>query len=274
MKLAARLACLLLLFAAALRADTPKSVTSTQCFQDAQGNCLANGYMTLTLSTPAVVASGGGQVVPRVVTVTLDSTGNVAAGQVMWANDQLNPKGTGYAVVIYNSAGTVVSRPGTWVIQGNAPIDLAQEQPTTTTIAYPAVVSGTQPIVIGDCSTWASLYTLASFPCLGGAINFDLQSPQTTDSGTFQWEPKNQLKLSRLSCSCDVGTVSINLDIRTESAPNTTGTLVLSSPLVCTPTTGVTTTFAVPIVPGSSPVALIIAATSGNPGVVRVNAQY
>jgi hypothetical protein len=255
-------------------ADTPKAITSSVCFQSATSVCLANGKVQLALSQPATITSGGGQIVPPPVTIQLDSNGMVPAGAVIWASDQLTPRGTGYTVTITQSNGLVVSKPGVWVIQGIAPIDISQIAPSAPAVSYPPVVTAAGPVVIGDCSTWATNVTLSSFPCLGGAVTLSLETPAPTDSGTFQWEPKNPLVLKRIACSTDVGSASVNLEVRTESAPNSTGTAVLSVPLTCVPTTATTTTFATASIPAQSPVALLITGVSGNPGIVRVNAQY
>lgn len=107
-----------------------------------------------------------------------------------------------------------------------------------------------------------------------GAVTMDLENPTPVDAGKFNWEPKNGLNLTRISCSVDSGSVSVNLDIRTEAAPNSPGTQVLSVPLVCTPTTGATTAITFPAVPPQSPVALLITSTVGSPGIVRVHAEY
>src|SRR5580698_7929270 len=135
-----RLACLIAFFLIPFhgaRADTPKTVTSSQCFQDSQGNCDANGTLVLQLSRPAQVASGGGQVAPNTVRIQLDSNGLIPSGTVVWANDQLNPTGTGYAVTISDVNGLIVSRPGYWALAGGAPIDLAQEQPVNPYLSFP-----------------------------------------------------------------------------------------------------------------------------------------
>lgn len=114
---------------------TPKTVTSSQPFQDPQGNVLANGYLTLDLNTVAVITGGSGQVAPSRVTITLTSGGLVPGGTVMWANDQLSPSGTFYTVRIYNSNNLVVGGPLVWNVAGASPIDLSQlanQQPIAT----------------------------------------------------------------------------------------------------------------------------------------------
>lgn len=107
-----------------------------------------------------------------------------------------------------------------------------------------------------------------------GSVTMNLENPTPVDAGKFQWQPKNGLKLTSISCSVDSGTVSINLEVRSAAAPNSSGQQVLSTPLTCPSTTSSSTSFQTASVPGFSPVALIITASSGSPGVVRVYANY
>lgn len=107
----------------------------------------------------------------------------------------------------------------------------------------------------------------------GNSGSIAILTPTSGDSGAVQFKIALSTTLVRLSCSTDVGTASINLEIRTETAPNTTGTSVLASPLNCGTTTVVTTGFSVAAIPAYAPVALIVTGVSGSPGVVRVHYQ-
>lgn len=104
----------------------PDTITSSVCFQDPQGNCLASGVITFDLNTNAKVIAGG-QVAPLHVSVTLTSAGVIPGGTVLYGNDQLQPAGTYYNVRIYNSNGLLVSGsfPLIWVISGASPVDLS-----------------------------------------------------------------------------------------------------------------------------------------------------
>lgn len=126
-----RLLFLLLFFASPLLATTPDTITSSVCFQDSQANCLASGQLTLDLSQPARVTSGGGQVAPLRVSVTLDSTGKIPAGTLIWGNDQLTPSGTTYHLRVFNSNGLLASDIGVVIIQGASPVDLSQLTPVS-----------------------------------------------------------------------------------------------------------------------------------------------
>lgn len=105
---------------------SPKTISSTVAFVDPLNNTLANGKIVFTLSTNATVI-GGGQVVPSVVAVTLDSNGKIPAATTIWCNDQLQPTGTLYYVEIFNSNGLRVNNPDPlqWILSGASPIDLS-----------------------------------------------------------------------------------------------------------------------------------------------------
>ncbi len=72
-------------------------------WQDSLGNPLALGYLTFRLNTDGqsgVQVSAG-----RLVTIPLDSTGNIAGTVLLWPNDQLTPAGTTYSIIAYTAAG-------------------------------------------------------------------------------------------------------------------------------------------------------------------------
>lgn len=61
-----------------------------------------------------------------------------------------------------------------------------------------------------------------------------LLEPTTSDSATVSFQLPRDSTVARVSCAVmGTGTVSINLNKRAENAPNTNGTNVLSSDLVC-----------------------------------------
>lgn len=112
--------------------------------------------------------------------------------------------------------------------------------------------------------------------CLSGChipsnASLDLPTPVIGNSGQYQFKYAQGGNITRISCSTDQGTVSINLEVRAEGSPNSAGTVVLGSALVCNSNTAVTTTMANPTYTANAPVALTISATSGSPSVVRVH---
>lgn len=182
-------------------------------------------------------------------------TGTGSVGIPLIPNTDAQPANTVYqltGMLTASADGNIAQQ--TWVDSKQIPDQVTVDW---SSLPVPAIPSVTFAIVYGT-----------------GSISLDLEVPATTDSGNFQFEPKNVINIKRIACSVDSGTVSINLNIRTEASPNTSGTNVLSTPLTCTPTTGVTTTFLNPVVPVTSPVAMIITATSGSPGVVRLFVDY
>lgn len=131
-----------------------KTIQSTVAFQDTQGNVIAGGFLILQLSQPSEVTSGGGQVVPLEVRITLDSTGKIPANTQIWANDELTPSGTIYAAYLKDSSNTQVASFGNWSIAGASPIDLAQMVPTSSGASFSGAVllnpPGSQTIATGD----------------------------------------------------------------------------------------------------------------------------
>src|SRR5580692_12556938 len=82
-------------------------------FQDANGNVLEYGYLTLKLSQDGNVAGVGNICSGVTITIQLDINGNVAsmtsptpvANQYAWANANISPTNTFYKVTGYTHAG-------------------------------------------------------------------------------------------------------------------------------------------------------------------------
>lgn len=109
---------------------------------------------------------------------------------------------------------------------------------------------------------------------LPGAV---LESPKTADSGLVQWKWPTAVAPQRVSCSV-LGTagesVTIQLELRTEAAPDDSGANVLTASLVCPQaSSAVSTAFAVSSFPRNAPVALKVVAVSGAPKALRVYAE-
>lgn len=87
-------------------------------FQDAEGNVLALGYLTMHLSqdeeaNSSLVCAG------IEIKITLDANGNVSAGQSVWGNDQLLPDNSYYKVTGYTAAGQPAWGPNNQQVLGN-----------------------------------------------------------------------------------------------------------------------------------------------------------
>jgi hypothetical protein len=77
-------------------------------FQDAEGNVLDNGYLTMALSHDEQDPSTGTQIAAGLpVRILLDNLGNVAGIQKVWATDVLLPAGAYYIVEAFRSDGTM-----------------------------------------------------------------------------------------------------------------------------------------------------------------------
>lgn len=136
-------------------ASASSSPVTAGAFQDPIGNVLANGKIALDLSQAALI-TGGGEIAPRRVSITLDVNGKVSAGQVLWANDQLTPSGTTYEMTVYDSAGNFAADFGSQSIVGGAPIDIALLTPSTINGGVITIPSATRSITInidGDTGT-------------------------------------------------------------------------------------------------------------------------
>jgi hypothetical protein len=186
-----------------------KTIQSTVAFQDPQGNVLANGTLVFDLSQECLITSGGGQVAPSRVTVTLTSAGVIPNSTTIWANDQLTPSGTVYYVRFFNSNGLLVAGPLAWSIVGASPIDLSQMVPVSTgNVSIPSfflnsngttqtgahVVSGTVALFGGTAVislTGAAAFTnSATYACVatdqttGAAVTVTQAASSITFNGT------------------------------------------------------------------------------------------
>ena len=107
-----------------------------------------------------------------------------------------------------------------------------------------------------------------------GSFSLNITMPLTSDDGLFQYVDAFPYNIASVSCSTDVGSVTINFDVRSAAAPNTAGTNVLATPLVCG-ATGTANSALSPVVSvaGGAPVNLQVLAVSGSPDVVRIFVQ-
>ena len=173
-----------------------------------------------------------------------------------------------------------------WAVPSSAtPVKLTAVRvlwPQAPNVYVPANQLVPPPTCAGPLPNGTTLVLRYTFPFIGwtcgpdnlGAVSLDLENPTPADAGKFQWKPHSALTLTRVSCDTDQGTVSVNFDLRTEAAPNTPGTQVLSTPLICGPTGAASQTFSAASVAGLTPVALLVTGTNGAPTIVRIYAEY
>ena len=105
-------------------------------------------------------------------------------------------------------------------------------------------------------------------------ITFILESPTAADLGLIQHKVGLEMTIRRVSASTDQGTCTIQLDERTEALPNTSGTDILTSPLVADNTSESTVAFANAVIADNNIISLDVDAVSGTPGVVRIHIEY
>jgi len=77
-------------------------------FQDAAGNPLALGYLTVRLNTDAVSNDGDQVSAGIIVTVPLDANGLISGSAQFWPNNQLTPTDTVYIIKAYTARGQLV----------------------------------------------------------------------------------------------------------------------------------------------------------------------
>lgn len=245
--------------------------TVSDILYDPTGVPLAN--VTIVVVANQTFTGADGTVVVAGTRITITPV-NGQFSVTLVPNVNGTPTGTSYTANYSTDARNFKE---TWIVpQSSGPVNLLQVRslPTPT----PAIViPASQLIPPTGCQApqvlrWTGTGWLCKSDNLG-TVTINVENPTAADAGKFQWKPKNPLTLTRLSCSTDSGTASINLDIRQESTPNTNGTQVLSSPLTCTTSTGSTTAIPNSYVPSLSPVALLVITANGA-SVVRIHAEY
>lgn len=95
-------------------------------FQDGLGNALASGYITLRLSTDALVATNTQLYASNIINISLDSNGNVSGTVDVWPNDQMTPSTAVYVAKVFNSKGQLCWGPhGVTVPSGAGSYDIS-----------------------------------------------------------------------------------------------------------------------------------------------------
>lgn len=104
------------------------------------------------------------------------------------------------------------------------------------------------------------------------AQNINIPDPVTGDSGRFQFRLPFAGTMTSIACSVKAATsVTINVEKRAVSTPDTAGTAALTSNLACDTDSAVSTTFTSASIAADIPVAITITAVSGTPDVVRIH---
>jgi len=136
-----------------------------------------------------------------------------------------------------------------------------------------------------DMSAMTNLTALRSLSMNGDGVDADVElytftkdmafdNPVTADSGIIQATFPLAVTITRVWCSTDTGTATIQFDERAEATPNTGGTDVLTSALVCDATSEATTSFANAGIASRVPMNLDIDAVASAPTKLRIHVEY
>jgi hypothetical protein len=107
-------------------------------------------------------------------------------------------------------------------------------------------------------------------------VSIAIESPTTGQSFLYQWETPHQCTMQEIQCNTKGAstTATINFDERARTTPDTAGTTVATTDLICDTDGQNTTTFSNAAIAANVPVALEIVAVSGTaPDVVRIHAR-
>lgn len=218
----------------------PKTIQSTVAFTDPQNNVVNTGLLVLDLSQVAEV-TGGGQVVPKRVVITLTTAGLIPNSTTIWANDQLTPSGTTYHARVFDTNGNLLGDFGQWSITGTSPIDLSVMTPTTSGASFPAPVlispAGDQEITVGNLildqflkvkNATAFAFTLGGTPTANRTVTF----PDATDT-VVELTQSQTLTNKTLTAPVITSPTTTGTDSGTETLTNKT----LTSPVITNPST-------------------------------------
>ena len=104
--------------------------------------------------------------------------------------------------------------------------------------------------------------------------NINITSPGTGVTNLVQFTFAQAATIGQVVCSVDTGTLTIQFDERVQATPNTAGTNILTSSLVCDTDSQVTTSFSNAAIATDAPVNLQVTAVSGTPTIVRIHVRY
>lgn len=136
--------------------------------------------------------------------------------------------------------------------------------------AYGNSAGAATSVAAGSVGTAGVVAALKTF-----SRDFTIFDPVTGDSGRTQIYFGSAVTITRVACAVKAATsVTINLEERAEATPDTAGTAVLTSNLVCDTNTEASTTFSNAGIAARVPLALTITAVSGTPDTVRVHVEY
>lgn len=101
-----------------------------------------------------------------------------------------------------------------------------------------------------------------------------IENPVNGDDGQVQFKFPYDIRIQKFSCSTEAGTVTLQLDKRNESTPNTAGTDILSSAIVCDTSTESTTSFSITSIAAYDVINFDVDGATGSPDSVRLHLEY
>lgn len=177
---------------------------------------------------------------------------------------------------------------GQTVINGNRAITGAWDaggavstKPAKAGTSLPAACSAGEQFFKTDAGAGRNLHLCTSANTwtrtgqAAGVKSLTVFDPSTGDSGRIQIMFDEGVTITRVACSVKGGTsAAIQLDERAAATPDTAGTAVLTSNLVCDTNEEVSTSFTNAGIAARVPMALLISAVSGVPDTLRVFISY
>lgn len=129
-------------------------------------------------------------------------------------------------------------------------------------------------ITAGRSLTWSTDDIAADAELYTRMYNGGIYNVTTGDDAWVQIKPATAITISRISCSCDSGNVTIQFDERAEGTPDSAGTDVMSAALVCDTDTQSTTSFDNAGIAADALINLDIDAVGGTPTKFRFHIDY
>jgi hypothetical protein len=163
-------------------------------FQDANGNVLSYGYLTLKLSQDGNVSGVGNICSGVTITIQLDVNGNVGsstsptpvANQYAWANANISPTNTYYKVTGYTQEGQRAFGPNNQQVGSGTTFNLSSWVPNSVISWFPTVA---QPLTLEINGSAASSQSIQNLESGSGVTVTDLGNGDISFSSTSTGGP-------------------------------------------------------------------------------------
>jgi hypothetical protein len=227
------------------------------------------------MAESGLVMAGNNEVIfaAELATPGADMTWSLNTSDVWLTNAPLEV-GTGYQITGNSTAGRFLTHNGTRYVES----DGAASGVGTCTNQFAQVLNDDAAPTcasVDDADITADTIQPSSVTAAldDKSFSIDVINPTTTESAMMQHKLPVAITCQAVTCSTDTGTATIDMDHRVETTPNTAGTDILTGTIVCDTDMQEDAGFADATIPANRPIVLLITATSGTPGVVRVHAE-